>query len=280
MNIVRGLCAATIALLQAAPVSAEDLIIPGSGAPERVLGILAEAFNASHRNHRVSVPPSTGRAGARRAIEQNEAVLARTTARPLGDGQPESGIEFVPFALDAVVFAVGARVSVHGLTGAQLADIFSGRLTDWRELGGEPAPIRVVYGEPTEASLGAIRQHLESFRTLEFSAQGKRVYRDFEVLALLDRFGAGIGFAARSNLPMAKTPLRAIALDGFDPTPANVASGRYPMTLRFGLLYKPARLTPGARAFIAFVRSEAGRRTIEQGGVVPLAPPAQAAHAP
>ncbi len=106
------------------------------------------------------------------------------------------------------------------------------------------------------------------------------MYRDFEVLALLDRFGTGIGFAAHSNLPGAKTRLRAIALDGVDPTPANIASGRYPLHHRVGLMYKSARLTDGARAFIAFVHSEAGRRNIEQCGVVPLAPSVQAAHAP
>ncbi len=174
LKIVRGLCIAIFALLQAAPAWSEDLVIPGAGPPERVLRTLADAFNASQREHRASVPPSTGRAGAWRAIQQDEAVLARTTDRPLGDRPVSGGTVFVPFGLDAVVFAVGARVSVHGLTGAQLADIFSGRLTDWRELGGEPALIRVIYREPTEGSFGVIKQHLdEPFRSLVFTAEGQ-----------------------------------------------------------------------------------------------------------
>ena len=101
----------------------------------------------------------------------------------------------------------------------------------------------------------------------------KQVYRDFEVLELLellDRFGSGISFAAQSNLPSAKTLLRAIAIDGVEPTAENVAGGRYGMVHRFGLLYKPTRLTDGAHAFMAFIRTNDGRRVIEQSGVAPL----------
>ena len=216
------------------------------------------------------MPKSTGRAGAARAIEQSESVLARTIDVNDLDSLAKRGMHFIPFGLDAVVFMVGARVSIRSFTTAQLAEIFSGLLTDWRELGQSPGAIRVVYREPTEGSLQLIKRHLEPFRTLVFSPEGKQVYRDFEVIDLLDRFGTGIGFGARSNLASAKTPVRATALDGVDPTPENIASGRYPIVQRFGFLHKPSSLTPGARAFLAFVDSNEGRAVIQQAEVVPL----------
>jgi phosphate transport system substrate-binding protein len=266
----RLLLTALVAFLFAAKAWSEELVIPGSGPPETVTRLLAEAFNAARSAHRVTVPKSTGTAGAIRAIEQNETVLARTLDRQDLDVLEKRGMHFIPFGRDAVVFIVGARVLVRSLSTQQIVDIFGGVLTDWRELGHPPGAIRVVYRERTEASLQMIRQHLEPFRTLVFTTDGKQVYRDFKVLDMLDRFGTGIGFGARSNLPSAKTMLRATALDGVEPTPENVAAGRYKLVHRFGFLHKRTALTAGAQAFLAFVYSNEGRAIIERAGVVPL----------
>jgi phosphate transport system substrate-binding protein len=268
--IKRSLLAALAALLFAATASSEELVIPGAGPPETVTRMLAEAFNAAQSAYRVTVPKSTGIAGAMRAIDQNESALARMLDRGDLDELAKRGMHFIPFGMDAVVFMVGVRVANKSFTTQQLVDIFSGRLTDWRELGLQPGAIRVVYREPTEASLRLIQLHLEPFRTLVFAPEGKQVHRDFEVLELLDRFGTGIGFGVRSNLPSAKTAVRATSLDGVEPTPENVAAGRYKLVHRFGFLHKPSSLTPGARAFLAFVDSGEGRAVIQRAGVVPL----------
>lgn len=261
---------AFLALLSPTFAWSEEFAIPGAGPTETVTRLLAEGFNARQNAHRVTVPKSAGTAGAVAAIEQNESVLARTHDRQDLEALAKRGLHFIPFGVDAVVFIVGDRVAIQSFTTRQLADIFSGRVTDWRELGQPAGPIRVVYRESTASSLQVIRHHLEPFRTLVFASAGMQMHRDFEVLNMLERLGTGIGFAARSNLPTAKTAIHATALDGVEPTPENVASGRYRMTLRFGFLHKPPSLTAGARAFLAFVASSEGRAIIKQAGVVPL----------
>ena len=57
-----------LALVFAGCAVADDLVIPGSGNPEYILGQLAKAFNARQSQHRVVVPPSTGTAGALRDV--------------------------------------------------------------------------------------------------------------------------------------------------------------------------------------------------------------------
>lgn len=248
----------------------EELAIPGAGPTETVTRLLAKAFNARQRAHRVTVPKSAGTASAVGAIEKNESVLARTHDRQDLEALAKRGMHFIPFGADAVVFIVSDRVAIRSFTTRQLADIFSGRVTDWRELGQPAGPILVVYRESTASSLQVIRHHLEPFRTLVFAPDGMQMHRDFEVLNMLDGLGTGIGFAARSNLSSAATAIHATALDGVEPTPENVASGRYRMTLRFGFLHKSSSLSAGARAFLAFVASSEGRAVTQQAGVVPL----------
>ena len=63
MSIIRRLVAAAMVLaaFQTSSVFAEELVVPGSGNPEYVLKVLAEAFNAQQTQHRIPVPPSMRR---------------------------------------------------------------------------------------------------------------------------------------------------------------------------------------------------------------------------
>ena len=65
-------------------VRAEDITIPGTGNCEYILLQLSKAFNASQKRHRVSVPPSTGTAGALRDINEGKTAIGRV-GRPLKD---------------------------------------------------------------------------------------------------------------------------------------------------------------------------------------------------
>ncbi|MFN0313733.1 MAG: substrate-binding domain-containing protein, partial [Burkholderiales bacterium] len=131
-------------LLQAwiAPqAAAEELLIPGAGPPERLVRALANAFNLSQSAHRASVPQSSGIAGALLAIESEGGALARFP-RPLNAAEASRGLREVLFARDAVVFAVGAAVGLRDISTRQLGDIYSGKITNWKDLNASPGEIR------------------------------------------------------------------------------------------------------------------------------------------
>jgi len=130
-------------LLLAGTGRAEDLVIPGSGNPEYVLDQLAKAFNARQAQHRVVIPPSTGTAGALRDVGEGISSVGRV-GRLLKDEERRQGFVHISLGRDPVVIVGGAGVTVRSLSAAQLVDIYSGRITNWRELGGKAAPIRAV----------------------------------------------------------------------------------------------------------------------------------------
>lgn len=264
--LARALALFACALATAA--GADTLVIPGAGPPEAGLRALAAAFSKANPGTQVVVPPSTGIAGGIRAVSKGEAAMGRI-ARRLKDDEARSGLKEVVIAADAVVFAVGSQVGVTTLTHAQVLDVFSGRVDDWRALGAERGPIRVLVREPTEIAHQAIRRHVAGFGSVAFTEQAKLVNADFEMIELLDRFKTAIGWLTASSLTLSRTPVRAVALDGVAPTPENVASGRYPMAVEHVLIFKEDRLTDLARRFIAFATSEAGREVLRAHGVIP-----------
>jgi len=124
----------------ASPGVAEELVIPGSGNPEYVLGRLAEAFNEQQSTHRVVVPPSTGIAGAIRDVGEGTAVLGRA-GRPLKEEERRKGLAFVSLGRDPVVFVGGAGVTMRSLARDEAVGIYTGRFADWKELGGKAGPM-------------------------------------------------------------------------------------------------------------------------------------------
>jgi phosphate transport system substrate-binding protein len=261
-------CLAATAIASAAV--AEELLIPGSGNPEYLLAQLAKVFNQQQTLHRVSVPAPTGTAGALRALAEKTASVARV-GRSLTEEERRAGVSYVPLGIDAVVFVAGAGVSVRGITSAQAVDIYTGKLDDWRQLGGKPGPIRAVGRETTDASRGAVAREIKAFEKMVFGEDVKVAHLDPQLIALLDRFPTSLGFLNRSALYAARTKVAALALNSVEPTSVNLESGRYPLRLELGLIYRADALTDAGRKFLEFVASPAAARIMREHGVVPLA---------
>lgn len=250
-------------------VSAEVLVIPGSGNPEYVLGKLAEAFHGHQSQHQVRVPASTGTAGALRALDEGEASLTRV-GRPLTAAELSKGYTYLPLGRDAVVFVAGQGVSVRAVTSAQMRDVYSGALTDWQALGGTPGPIRVVGRETTDASRTALGRYIKEFGTMAFDSQVKVVHLDPQALTLLDRYPTSLGFLNRSALFAAKSALVILALDGVAPTPESIQDGIYPVALEVGLAYKASALPEAGRAFLQFLTSPEAVSVLRDHALVPV----------
>lgn len=243
---------------------AETLTIPGSGNSAYVLGELAKAFNARQTIHRVVVPPSSGHAGAVRDVSEGVAVLGRA-GRPLDSEELAKGLTYLPLGRDAVVVAAGSEVTVKGVTSAQLAAVFAGKITDWRDLGGQRAPIRAISKESSDA----LRRQLPSqYRDLIYADSVKIVHLDPPLIELLDRYPSSFSIMNRSALFACKTKVVVLALDGIEPTIENLANGRYPLSMEFGLIHRPGNLSPAGKAFVEFIRSADGEKILHRHGVL------------
>lgn len=256
--------------LQAPGLAAETLIIPGSGACEFVLRDLAAAFNARNPGQEVIIPPSIGTSGGIRALLQDQCVLVRVVVL-LDKKKSDPRFAYRVFGQDAVVFAVGASVEVKSLTPAQLAAIFTGKITDWREVGGPHGPIRLFIRDAADTNLGAIQFHLEEFRGIPFSPENKLVYYDYEMVQMLKKYRSGIGMLTNSSI-YGDSSIKALAIDGIRPSPENIKSGNYKITATYALCFKKGQQLPElACSFIDFVFSNDAQAIIEKHGMIKVA---------
>jgi phosphate transport system substrate-binding protein len=262
-HLLLGFLGAWICL---APALAEELSVPGSGNSEHVLSALADAFNAQQRQVHVTVPPSSGTAGALRDVEAGVASLGRV-GRPLNERA--RGLTYLALGRDAVIFVGGAGVTARSLTTAQTVEVYRGSITDWRELGGKPGPIRLIGREASDASLQAIEHVIKPFASMTYAEAMKTVHLDPQMIELLDRFPTSLGYLNRSALQACKTAVVLLALDGVAPTPQNVELGRYPIWLEFGLVYRRGQLSSAAQAFVGFMQSASGQAILRDHGVLP-----------
>ncbi len=266
-----ALMQSALLLILSAYATAETVVIPGSGNPEYVLAQLAKAFNSRQKEHQIIIPETTGTAGGLRAVTEGTAILARV-GRPLKETERAGGITYHPLGRDPVVFVVGEGVSVKALDMAQILDIYTGKLTNWSELGGKPGTIRAIGREVTDASRQAIGSKVPVFVSLNFHENVKLVNLDTQMLELLDRFPNSIGFLNRSALSAAKSHYTVLTVNSVEVNTENITSGMYPFWLEFGLIYKENALTPAAREFLSFIESPDGAQVMRLHGVVLLKP--------
>ena len=248
---------------------AETLTIPGSGNPEYVLGELAREFNSQQQQHHVVIPPTTGTAGALRDVNDGSASIGRV-GRPLSDAERNSGLTYHPLGRDPVAFVGGAGVTVSSISRAQVIDIYTGKLTNWRDLGGKPGAIRTIGRESTDASCQAIARDIKAFEGLLMAENVKVVHLDSQMIELLDRFPGSFGFLNRSALSVARTKLVLLALDSVEPNTENMVSGRYPLWTELGLIYREEALTEAGRSFLKFVESPVAIQLLRSHGLQPV----------
>ncbi len=254
-------------LIALAPAGAETLTIPGTGACEDLLRELSEAFTAQNPGSKIRIPTSTGSGGGIDSVLRDKAIMGRV-ARPLK--ADEKGLIYRAFAMDGVVFAMGAKVGVNALDTRQLLDIFQGRIVSWDQVGGPDARIRVLIREAGDSSFAMLDQHIPSFSAIHFTPGAKTLYHDYEMVEMLTKYRYSIGWLPGATMPRTGTKIRVVSIDGVSPTPENMVSGKWKATGEYALVYKNNRLSPLARQFLDFILSEKGQILITRAGVVPI----------
>src|SRR5688572_4283973 len=148
----RILVAIPLVMVSLSTPQAGDLAVVGTGDGIDLLRALGAAYTADHPDTNVIVPPSIGSGGGVAAVGSNKEVLARI-ARPLSDSEKEAGLIATPVFRLPSAFFVHRSAGVSSLTTAQLADIYRGKITNWRDVGGPDVRIKVVRREDQDSTL-------------------------------------------------------------------------------------------------------------------------------
>jgi len=236
----------------------------GSTSMDKVIGALREQFMADHKNVTVTYDP-TGSGSGIEAVKNGTADIG-LASRSLKDEEKADGLTETVIALDGIAVIVNAQSKVTDLTVEQIAKIFTGEITDWSEVGGDPGAISCI---GREAGSGT-RDGFESITDTKDACQYRQELTSTgDVITTVSQNPNAIGYA---SLAAIKDSVKALTVNGVAPTEATVKDGTYLVQRPFVLVTKEGvALSETAQKFFDFAISADAASIISAAGAVPVA---------
>ena len=238
----------------------------GSTSMEKVIGILSEQFMADNSGVSVTYDPTGSGAGIEAA--SNGSADIGLSSRALKDEETAGGLTGTTVALDGIAVIVNAGSKVEDLSVEQIAQIFTGEITDWSEVGGEAGTISCI---GREAGSGT-RDGFESItNTKDACKLDQELTSTGGVIEAVAGYPNAIGYASLSAVE-GKDNIKALTVGGVACTEETVLDGSYAIQRPFVLVTRTGEaLSPAAQAFFDFATSSAANDLIKSAGAVPVA---------
>jgi phosphate transport system substrate-binding protein len=253
---------AVVAFLMPVQASSETttLEIVGTGDGLEILRAMASHYSKANPKVRVEVPPSIGSGGGIAAVGSDRAVLGRV-ARELTEVEREAGIVYTPIARLPSTFFTHPNVKVESITVEQLVDIYAGRITNWKDVGGPDHPIRAIRREDIDSTLVVLRNTMPGWKTLTITDRSKMALTTQESIATAQKVPGAIGFAPYSK--DLESGLAVVKIGGIHPLQPD-----YPSTNVLAIIHMDRTITHHAADFLKFsVGDQAGAIISDYGGV-------------
>ena len=254
-----------VGALAAGPPAAasEPVTLPGSGDLTDVLRDLATAYTARYPDRKVTVPDSIGSDGGVRVVGRGESPIGRVARKPTPEEVAKYGdYMYTEFARVPVVFVVSPKAGVRDLTEAQICDIYGGRVTNWKAVGGHDLPIDVQARPEDGSNMRTIRRLMACFTRLEITSRAQPNLRNPDLVASMKTLAGALGF-----MPLSEAQLhgfQVVTVDGVAPT-----MPQYKLGVGLGFVYKSA-LSPSLQAFLDYLKTDEARAVMGKTGHVPV----------
>ena len=220
---------------------------------EKVINSLGESFMAMNKDVKFTYNP-TGSGSGIQAVSEGRCDIG-LSSRALKDDEKASGLVETVVALDGIAIVVNPENPVSDLDIDTIAKIYTGEITNWKDVGGNDAEI-VLIGR--EAGSGT-RDGFESINDTKDASTG-------DVINTVSQNPDAIGYASLSAVG---DSVKALTVGGVEATEATVKDGSYVVQRPFVLVTKEdTKLSPAAQAFFDYALSADAASIIAAAGAV------------
>ena len=236
----------------------------GSTSMENVIGILSEQFMADNPGVTVTYDP-TGSGTGIEAVKNGTCDIG-LASRALKD--EETGLTGTTVALDGIAVIVNKNNGVDNLTVEQIADIYTGKITNWSEVGGNDLEISCIGRE----SGSGTRDGFESVTKTEDECKlAQELTSTGAVISAVESNENAIGYASLSAVE-GQEGIVAVKVNGVECSETTVLDGSYEIQRPFTLVTNDSvTLSTEAQAFFDFMISKDAADLITKAGAVPVA---------
>jgi phosphate transport system substrate-binding protein len=194
------------------------------------------------------------------------------SSRYLTEREKTEDLTTFPIAFDGLTLIVNHTNSVTNLTRQQVYDIYKGKITNWKALGGPDRRIAVVTREASSGSrysfeslLGLIKV-INDRQVTDINPTNLVVNSNSMVKTIVNHNPHAIGFVSDGSVDAS---VKELAFEGVEATPENIANRKYELARPFLIFYQQKTLPEGGNEFVDFLHSEQAKKLITQYGYTP-----------
>ena len=273
MSLSKIFAATVLSLAVASPAMAGQLVINGSTTVLPVMQKAGEAFMASHPDIQLSISGG-GSGNGIKALMEGQCNIAMSS-RDMKDKEKEAckakNINPVrtTIAVDAIVPVVNPGNPLKEITSEQLKDIYAGKITNWKEVGGKDGKIVVVSRDSSSGTFECWNELIMKKERVAPSALMQA--SNGAVVQAVAKNPNAIGYASLSAVE-GKDGIKALTVGGVACSEETVKDGSYEVQRPFVFVTnKSVTLSEQAQAFFDFATSTAASDLIANAGAVPVA---------
>ena len=256
-------------IMTGAAFAAESIVMKGSTTVLPIAQAALEAYMKTHKDVQISLSGSgsgdgikalidktTDIANSSREIKKEEISLAETKGvKPVGH----------VVANDALIPVVNPKNKVKDLSIDQLSQIYQGKITNWKEVGGEDLKIVVISRDSSSGTFGSWDEFV--MKKAKVAPQAQMMASNGAVVTAVAKNRYAIGYLGMGYV---NKSVKGLSVSGVAGSAKTVLSKEYPLAREL-YMYTDGEPTGEVAKFIAFVKSAPGQKIVEQTGFVPLA---------
>ena len=238
------------------------IAVSGSTSVGPLMEKVAKAYEAKNSNVSIEINQVGSSAGIKDTI--NGVAELGMSSRDLKDEEKASGVEGTAIAYDGIAVIVNPANKVTNLTLEQLKDVYTGKITNWKDLGGEDGQIVVVSREDGSGTRDAF-QEIVGYKSEELVADATIADGSGNIKTTVAGNKNAIGFVSFSYVD---NTVSAIEVNGVKPEEELAKSGEYKLSRPFLIVTKKDTLTDEGKKVIDYILSEEGQKIVEEDKLI------------
>ena len=238
------------------------ITMAGSTSMEKLANVLAEAFMNKYPDVTVSAEFIGSSAGV-------EALLSKTVdignaSRELKDSETSSGAVSNVVAIDGIAIVLDKANTVSNITKDQLVQIYTGEISNWKELKGADQPIVVIGRESGSGTRGAFEELLKIEDQCKYANE---LSSTGGVMAKVASTPGSIGYV---SLDVVDDSVITADIDGVSPTEENIKAGTYLLSRPFVMatLGEISQQSEVVQVLFDYLKSDEGKELVKSVGLI------------
>ena len=237
--------------------------ISGSTSVGPLMEKIQEKYEEENSNVTLEIQQNGSGAGIKDVISGISEI--GMSSRELKD-EEKSQVEGTTIAYDGIALLVNPENKVKNISLEDVKKVYTGEITNWKELGGDDSPIVVISREEGSGTRDAF-QEIVGYESEELAKDATISDGSGAVKTTVAGNKNAIGFASFEYID---STVAALSVNDVEPTANNVKAGEYKISRPFLLVTKEDSLTENGQKLIEFVLSDEGQKIVEENKLITL----------